>query len=229
MARGAVSELAGRIRELERAEKRLQIFEERIDEEIELIEQQVTDFWDAACTYSSEIDNLMAERHLPAVEEYVGLYEALAGQMDAAQLAEWASLARVRDGVDGALPDGFPDVPVRGVADGMPARPTEDMDEEDLLEACADRTWHCQSYIENSDDMIESFISTARRAAEAGNTDVAMREFGKAQAVCGQIQEAYQEWWHALGESSNYGSALLGPVLTDHMRNASAALGDTST
>ncbi|WP_017569702.1 hypothetical protein [Nocardiopsis halotolerans] len=220
-----MSELAGRVSELERAEKRLEALEERIQTEIETIEQQLVDFWDMACTYSFELDNLMAERNLPAIEEYVGLYTALAKQMDASELAEWAALARVRDGVDGTLPNDFPDIPVRGVADGMPPRPIEGIDEEDYLEACADRTWHCQRYIESSDDMIEDFTETARKAAEAGNSTVAMREFGKAQAVCAQVQAAYQEWWHALGESSNYGTALLGPVLTDNMRAASAALG----
>lgn len=219
-----MSELAGRVSELEQAEKRLEVLTERVEEEIYTIEQELTGFWDAACTFSSELDDYMAERHMPAIEEQVGYYVALANRMDPADLALWAGLVRVRDGVDGTLPEGFPDLPVRKVTDRIPAMPTAEMDEEEREDAWHERLRHCQEYVQESDDMIEDFTEAARKAAEAGNAGVAVREFCKAQEVCAQIEVAYQEWWHALGEASRFGMGVLGPVFADHVRMTMAEL-----
>lgn len=220
-----MSELAGRVSELEQAEKRLEVLEERIEMEMGGIEERLGDLGGSACNYAAELYDLMAERNLPAVEEYIGLYSSLTKNVDSWELAEWAVLVRVRDGVDGRLPEDFPDTPVVGVGDGMPPLPGRDADPDDRWEALADRLSHCERYVEDSGDLVETFVGRAGEAAEAGNPMVAMREFGKAQAVCAEIRVAYGEWWDALGESSNYGTALLGPVLTDNMRAASAALG----
>lgn len=219
-----MSGLAGRIGELEEAEKRLEVLAERIEMEIGGVEEQLGDLREAAANYAAELYDYMAEHHLPAVEEFVGHYAGLAKHMDVTELAEWAALVRVRDGVDGRLPDDFPDASVPRVADGMPSLPGEAIDSDERWEALADRLSHCGRYVEDSGDVVEEFTETARKAAEAGASTVAMREFAKVQAVCAEIPVAYEEWWDALGESSNYGTALLGPVLADHMRHTLAEL-----